>query len=191
MSNVSFDYWADVLGRKCMQVLDVTFLHCVKSHCVLQDMSADDVAREVTAGAAAAPNPIPFSSQPHSPTPCPSGLWNWTSKLSESSITGAVLLSSSPEQISLHIDHIPGLAQARETRALIFQRLLALKKCSRARECAAAPAADVCVCAAVMVRELRRSTQARYSAVCSSAGTHALPPDATQPFCSTTTTPSP
>ena len=182
MSNVSFDYWADVLGRKCLQVLDVTFLHCVKSHYVLQDMSAEDVAREVTAGAAAAPNPIPFSTQPHTPTPCPQVYG--TGPPNYHNLQSPALSSSAPRPTKSAFTLTKSKALRRRARPVLLSSSACSrsKSASRARVCAAALAADVCVFAAVMVRELRRSTQALYSAVCSSAGTHALPPDASQPL---------
>ena len=131
MSNVSFDYWADVLGRKCLQVLDVTFLHCVKSHCVLQDMSADDVAREVTAGAAAAPNPIPFSSQPHSPTPCPQVYG--TGPPNYQNLQSPALSSSAPRPNKSAFTLTTSQALRRRARPV----LLSSSACSRSKSAAA------------------------------------------------------
>ena len=114
-----------------MQVLDVTFLHCVISHYVLQDMSADDVAREVTAGAAAAPNPIPFSSQPHSPTPCPQVYG--TGPPNYQNLQSPALSSSAPRPNKSAFT----LTTSKALRRLARPVLLSSSACSRSKSAAA------------------------------------------------------
>ena len=94
-------------------------------------MSADDVAREVTAGAAAAPNPIPFSSQPHSPTPCPQVYG--TGPPNYHNLQSPALSSSAPRPTKSAFTLTTSKALRRRARPV----LLSSSACSRSKSAAA------------------------------------------------------
>jgi len=94
-----------------------------------QDMTAEDVACEVTAGLTAAPDgPRAFPPCAHPPLLLYTDLWMWNGKLSKSRITGDLLHRTPPAQIGSLLDEVEGIAGARDTRSSILRRLSALKE---------------------------------------------------------------